>query len=60
MQELIAARLSLLEANEKIYRLTDANYRKGLESSLSVLTAQRSYYNAQQTMIAARLAEASN
>jgi len=60
MKELLAARQSLLEANEKIYRLTDASYRKGLESSLSVLTAQRSYYTAQQNMIAARLTEASN
>lgn len=60
MQELLAARRSLLEANEKIYRLTEASYRKGLESSLSVLTAQRSYYNAQQNWITARLAEASS
>lgn len=60
MQELLAARQSLLEANEKIYRLTEASYRKGLESSLSVLTAQRAYYTAQQNMITARLAEASN
>jgi len=60
MQELLAARQSLLAANEKIYRLTEASYRKGLESSLSVLTAQRSYYAAQQNMITARLAEASN
>lgn len=60
MQELLAARQSLLAANEKIYRLTEARYRKGLESSLSVLTAQRAYYAAQQNMIAARLAEASN
>lgn len=60
MQELLAARQSLLAANEKIYRLTEASYRKGLESSLSVLTAQRAYYAAQQNMIAARLAEASN
>ena len=60
MQELLAARQSLLETNEKVFRLTDASYRRGLESSLSVLTAQRSYYTAQQNMISARLAEASN
>ncbi len=60
MQLLLSARQSLLEANEKIYNLTDASYRKGLESSLSVLTAQRSFYTAQQNMIMARLAEATN
>jgi len=60
IQELLAARQSLVEANEKIYRLTEASYRKGLESSLLVLTAQRAHYAAQLDMITARLAEASN
>lgn len=60
MEELLAARQSLLKANEKIFRLTEASYRKGLESSLSVLTAQRAFYAAQQNMITARLAEADN
>ena len=60
MGELLAARQSLLAANQKIYRLTEARYRQGLDSSLSVLTVQRSYYTAQQNMIAARLQEATN
>ncbi len=60
MGELLAARQSLLAANKKIYRLTEARYRQGLESSLSVLIAQRSYFTAQQNMIATRLQEASN
>ena len=60
IQELIAARQSLVAANEKVYRLTDASFRKGLESSLLVLAAQRSYNSAQEDMITARLAEALN
>jgi len=60
IQELLSARQSLLEANEKIYRLTEASFRSGLESSLLVLTAQRSYTLAEQDMIAARLTEALN
>ncbi len=60
MGELLSARQSSLEANKKIYVLTEASYREGLESSLSVLTAQRAYYTAQQNMIATRLQEASN
>ena len=60
IQELVAARKSLLAANEKVYRLTEASFRSGLESSLSVLTAQRSHNIAEQEMIAARLAEALN
>ncbi len=60
IQELVAARKSLLAANEKVYRLTEASFRSGLESSLSVLTAQRSHNIAEQEMIAARLTEALN
>ena len=60
IQELIAARQSLVASNEKVYRLTDASFRKGLESSLLVLAAQRSYNSAQEDMITARLAEALN
>ena len=60
IQELIAARLSLLKANEKIFRLTEASFRSGLESSLLVLTAQQSHTIAQQDMISARLTEALN
>ena len=60
IQSLLSARKSLLEANEKIYRLTEASFRSGLESSLLVLTAQRSHNIAEQEMIAARLTEALN
>jgi len=56
----LAARKSLLEAIEKIYRLTEASFRSGLESSLLVLTAQRSFNIAEQNMISARLSEALN
>ena len=60
IQELISARKSLLEANEKVYRLTYASFQSGIESSLLVLTAQRSYNIAEQEMIDARLTEALN
>ncbi|MBO1254821.1 efflux transporter outer membrane subunit [Alteromonas sp. 5E99-2] len=60
IQELVTARQSLVQANEKVYRLTDASFRKGLESSLSVLTAQREYNSAQLDMITTRLQEANN
>ena len=60
IQELISARKSLLEANEKVYRLTYASFQSGIESSLLVLTAQRSFNIAEQEMIDARLTEALN
>lgn len=58
--ELLAARQSLVAANEKGYRLSEARYRRGVDSSLTVLDAQRSSYGAQQNLISARLAEAKN
>jgi len=58
--QLLAARQSLVAATEKAYRLTDARYRRGVDSSLAVLDAQRSYYSAQQNLISAHLLEATN
>jgi multidrug efflux system outer membrane protein len=58
--QLLAARQSLVTANEKTYRLTEARYRRGVDSSLAALDAQRSYYSAQQNLITARLLEANN
>lgn len=56
----LAAQQSLTDASEKIYQLSEARYRQGVESYLGVLDAQRSYYIAQQTLIATRLSQATN
>lgn len=58
--DLLAARQALVAANEKSYRLSEARYRRGVDSSVTVLDAQRSYYAAQQNLISARLVEATN
>lgn len=58
--ELIAARESLVVANQKSYRLSDARYRRGVDSYLTALDAQRSLYTAQQNLITTRLVEAGN
>ena len=55
IEQLLAARQSLLAAYEKSYRLSEARYRRGVDSSLAALDAQRSYYSAQQNLISARL-----
>ncbi len=60
IDDLIAARQSLVAANDKSYRLSDARYRRGVDSYLTVLDAQRSLYTAQQSLISARLLEAGN
>lgn len=60
IDDLLTARQSLVTANEKTFRLSDARYRRGADSYLAVLDAQRSYYTAQQNLISARLLEAGN
>jgi outer membrane protein, multidrug efflux system len=60
IEQLLAARQSLVTANEKSYRLTEARYRRGVDSSLAALDAQRSFVSAQQNLITARLLEANN
>jgi multidrug efflux system outer membrane protein len=47
----IAAQQSLVDAFAETYRLSNARYTKGIDSSLSVLDAQRSLYTAQQGLI---------
>jgi multidrug efflux system outer membrane protein len=47
-------------ANRDNYRLADERYRGGIDSFLDSLTAQQSYYAAQKTLVATRLARASN
>ncbi|WP_198386226.1 TolC family protein, partial [Burkholderia ubonensis] len=43
-------------AQQRRYDLSDLRYRNGVDSYLSVLTAQTDLYAAQQTLITARLA----
>ena len=56
----LAAQQSLLTATEKTYQLSNARYEKGIDIYLNVLDAQRSLYNAQQGLIAIRLAKLTN
>ncbi len=51
---------SLIDALQETYRLSDARYKGGIDSYLSVLVAQRSVYVAQQQMVGLRLARLSN
>ena len=56
----LAAQQSLVDANSKTYRLSQARYDKGIDSFLSVLDAQRSLYAAQQGLVGLRLAKIAN
>ncbi|NPV04369.1 MAG: efflux transporter outer membrane subunit [Syntrophaceae bacterium] len=58
--EQLEAQRSLVEASEVSYRLSDARYKRGIDSYLRVLDAQRSLYGARQGLIAVRLARLAN
>jgi outer membrane protein, multidrug efflux system len=50
----------LTDASQKIYDLSTARYRNGIDSYLNVLDAQRSLYSAQQGLIVIQLARLVN
>lgn len=54
------AQLALTEATGRAYQLSDARYKAGKDSYLTLLDSQRSDYAARQNLIATRLAEESN
>ena len=56
----VAAQERLVAAADDNYRLSDARYRGGIDTFLQSLTAQRSLYSAQRSLVATRLAEATN
>ncbi len=51
---------SLVNSLEETYRLSEARYKGGIDSYLSVLVAQRALYAAQQQLVGVRLARLSN
>lgn len=60
IDEQIKAQESLVDTTEKTYNLSEARYRSGIDSYLSVLDSQRSLYAAQQVLISLHLARLSN
>jgi multidrug efflux system outer membrane protein len=54
------AQQSLVDATAQSYLLSNARYKSGIDSYLSVLDAQRSLYGAQQGLIAVRLSKLTN
>jgi outer membrane protein, multidrug efflux system len=55
-----AAQQALVAATQRNYDLTAARYRAGIDSSLSLLDAQRELYGAQQSLIVTQLARETN
>lgn len=54
------AQQALVSATERAYNISQDRYKAGRDSFLNVLDSQRSYYSAQQGLIAVRLAEQNN
>lgn len=60
LDDQLAAQTALVQASMDSHRLSDARYRRGIDSYLNVLDAQRSLYSAQQDLITLRLTKNSN
>ena len=56
----VAAFERLVSATQRAYDISQQRYKAGRDSFLNVLDSQRSYYSAQQGLIAVRLAEQNN
>jgi outer membrane protein, multidrug efflux system len=56
----VASLERLTEAQQRRLDLSDIRFRNGVDPYLTVLTAQTDLYNAQQTVVAARLARLTN
>ena len=60
IDEQLAAQAALTAAAAETLHLSTARYEYGSDTYLNVLIAQRSYYAAQQTLVASQLAKATN
>lgn len=60
LTEQLDARRALLKATEKSFELSEARYRGGVDSYLTLLDAQRSLYGAQMELIGTRQSDATN
>jgi multidrug efflux system outer membrane protein len=54
------AQQALVNTLEETYRLSEARYKAGIDSYLSVLVAQRSLYGGQQALVSLRMARLAN
>ena len=60
LEEQLGAEQARVDAEQRRYHLSDLRYRKGVDSYLTVLTAQRDLFTAQQQLIQSRVARFAN
>jgi multidrug efflux system outer membrane protein len=56
----LTAQQNLVTASGEAYRLSDARFRRGLDSYLNALDSQRALYTAQQNLLGVELSRMSN
>ncbi|WP_338059455.1 TolC family protein [Aquitalea magnusonii] len=56
----LRAQQALVQASQRSLQLSEARFKVGVDSYLTLLVAQRSLYAAQQNLISTRLSQASN
>lgn len=60
IDEQLTAQRDLVRSSKRSFDLSNALYKEGQASYLDVLTAQRTYYSAQQTLVTLLLEEQTN
>lgn len=60
LEEQLAAQTARATAEQKRFEISDARYKSGIESYLTVLQAQQDLYGSQQQLVAIRLARLQN
>lgn len=60
LREQQAAQQALANVLNETFRLSDARYKAGIDSYLTVLVAQQSFYRAQQTLVNVRMGRMAN
>jgi multidrug efflux system outer membrane protein len=60
IEQQLQAQTARVAAEQERFRLSDRRYRAGIDPYLTVLTAQRDLFAAQQQLIQTRLAKLSN
>lgn len=60
LDEQLAAQTALVDASKRSYELSEARFRKGVDSYLTLLDAQRTLYTAEQGLIAVRQSRQGN
>lgn len=60
IKDQLNAQNKLVQASKNSYTISNLRYKSGIDTYLNALVAQRTYYNAQQTLLSVQLEEMTN